>query len=166
MATLTQKQKNVLAKVLSGSGPYPASENAQGFRASNEDDLGDLDDLEHEGVLIRKDNAYSVSLRALTTLLSQNPDADRIYHLCDHLFGVVRHLYKARPGQTLYLGEIIKAADLPEGQIRRGLMYLSQVSELWTTFWLLKDANPLLPSRFQPAEEILTYKTFDDLIAG
>jgi diguanylate cyclase (GGDEF)-like protein len=164
MAILTQKQIQLLARVLSGSGLHSASENALGFRASNEEALDDLDELERQGVLIRKDNKYSLSLVALADLRSRSPEADRIFHLCDHVFNVVRRLYKGSAGQWIPIDKLVEAADVPENQVQRALNYLSQVSTLWSGLLLgLLGALSQKPA-VQPAEGFLRYKTFDEVI--
>jgi diguanylate cyclase (GGDEF)-like protein len=160
MAAFTQKQTWLLAKILSGSGLHPAGEDALRFRASNEDALGDLDELERQRILVRRNNKYSLSILTLTDLRSKNPDADRILHLCAHLFAVVRRLYKKDPGKKFAIDDIVEAAELPSSDVQTGLFYLFQVP-IWSIF----ASGPLASvTNVQPAEDILRYKDFDGVI--
>src|SRR5258708_27930869 len=113
MRTLTNEQRKLLDRVLSGTGPASASVNALKFRAAHEDFLADLDQLESRRLIARKENKYFLSLLALVEIQSQSVMASRICVLCSHLFGVLRRVYKYFPGQQIRLSDLASLAELP-----------------------------------------------------
>ena len=159
MASLTKTQTELLEKILSGSGLHPASEDALQFRASNEDALDDLDELEQLGILKRANNKYSLSILGLVDLRAKNVDADSLLHLSAHLFDVLRRLYKRTPGQNIGIDELAKAAEFPKGRVQRGLSYLIQ-APIWTTHAGMPDSIAAIT----PSENILRYKDFEEVI--
>jgi diguanylate cyclase (GGDEF)-like protein len=161
MATLTRTQIDLLGKVISGSGPHPASENALAFRASNEDALDDLDELERLGLLTRANNRYFLSITGLDASRARNSAAAQHHYFCTHLFGVLRTLYKNEPGQTFSIDQLAKAADFPITRVRRGLSYLTQLP-IWSGYNGPLDAI----AGITPSEGILRFQDLDEAVAS
>lgn len=161
MATLTRTQIDLLGKVISGSGPHPASENALAFRASNEGALEDLDVLERLGLLTRANNKYLLSITGLDAVRASNSGAAQLYYFCTHLFGVLRTLYKNAAGQTFNVDQVAKAADFPARRVQRGLSYLTQLP-IWSGYNGPLDAI----AGITPSEGILRFKDLDEAVAS
>lgn len=134
---------------------------ASRFRADHEDDLDNLDELEKWHYLERRDNnIYVVRLPALVAVRSQNHRAEESLLLAGHVFDVLRRLYKAAPGAQCTVAELATESDLPIEAVHRALYYLLQ-----TRIWSGHSTNLMETTAFvAPAEAILKYKTFDDLI--
>jgi diguanylate cyclase (GGDEF)-like protein len=160
MPALTNKQKTLLGKILTEASADSARFDAFRFRASHEEDLADLDILETQGFLERKDNKYSVSLLAITEIRGQNSDAEKLLFLADLLFPILRRLYKEDPQKSVSLDNLAKCADLPLSDVRKGLSCLIQ-TPIWGGYSIDLSAPD---ASVTPSENILRYKNFDEAV--
>ncbi len=139
----------------------PDGVDARKFRAAHEDHLDELDKLEESPYIEKKDNEYQISLLALSEFKNEDQRVESILCRCSHIFSVLRKMYKQCPGSQISLDQLVKEMNLPENQVRKGLVYLLK-APIWSGYTMdsLKSSNVFVT----PSEKILKYKTFDDVI--
>ncbi len=154
--------KDLLRELVSQALGAPGGVDALKFRAAHEDHLDELDKLGESHYMEKKDNKYQLSLLALSEFKNEDQRVESILYRCSHIFSVLRRIYKQSPGATIGLDQLVKEVDLPENQVRKGLVYLTKVP-IWGGYStdLLKSSNVSVT----PSESILKYKTFDDVIS-
>jgi hypothetical protein len=134
--------------------------NAVRFRAKHSDDLSEIDALERNGFVERKDNVYVIKLVAIAALKPKSPQAERLLVLCQFLFETLQRLYKKDPERLYKVLEVAKEADLPKEDVLRGAQYLHSAPIWGTQSPNLSDEDAVL----QAGESILRYKTFHELL--
>ena len=158
--SLTPRQKALLNEIVTTALNLSEGIDAARFRASHEDDLADLDLLEQQLYIERKDNRYFPKIAALADLAKTSGPAERILYLCQHLYKSVRSSYKENPGTQILVQDLATAADLPISDVRKGLRYLIQ-----TPIWSGWTTDLGAPKAFvTPSETVLKHKTFDSVL--
>jgi serine/threonine protein kinase/AraC-like DNA-binding protein len=153
VSALTERQIRLLAEIVEGVGPHPASDDAARFRVWKKDALDDLDELEHLGFLVKADNKYTLSLLAIADLRSKdNVRARQVYDLCERTLRALRYLYEENPNREFSIAELATAADMPVPQIQRGLAYMLE-APVWSTAKGPRFATEAIT----PKEEILRF---------
>lgn len=149
--------RNIVSQCLS----KPMGIDALRFRAANEDYLNDLDKLEETPYIEKVDDKYKLTLLALSEFENEDSRVESILYRCGHLFTVLRRMYKESPGAQIDLDHFVTEVDLPENQVRKGLVYLTN-APIWGGYTadLLNSKEVFLT----PGESILKYKTFPDVI--
>src|SRR5882762_4388493 len=157
--SLSEAQHVLLVELLELSSSSDAI-NVLQFRAKHEDERADIDRLESLGFIEKSNNAYTIRLLALDELRHESPRAERLIHLCGHLYATVREAYKSKPGEQLKIADLARLADMPESDVRRALRYLVQ-----TPVWM-QHTNDLssLNAMVMAGENILDHKSLADLI--
>jgi diguanylate cyclase (GGDEF)-like protein len=158
---LTRRQIDLLDALVKQAPHSQDGLDAARFRASHEDDLDALDDLERRQFLHRTDkNAYAIRIPALAATRDRNPRAEKSLFLAEQLFDFLRREYKVEPGRRWPLSEMAHAMDLPVGDIRRGVFVL-----ITTSIWANRSTNlDDADAYVTPGEGVLKYKTFESLI--
>lgn len=131
------------------------------FRIDNEDYFSEIDELEQGPFIERDGDTYHVNILFLADLKKEIASLDMHLHRCEHVFHGLRECYKENPGVTIPLSVLAHKVDLPESQIRKSLLILRKVP-IWggyTTDILGSDDVTVTPG-----ENILRYKTFDDVL--
>jgi len=139
----------------------PSGVNAKEFRASHEDHLDALNRLEQGPYIEKKDDLYRVKLLALAELKVDDARIETLVHQCDQVFCLLRAIYKDCTDAPVALAELVEKTHIPELQIRLVLTYLAD-APIWGGY-----TSDLLGSKevhVTPGENILRYKTFDDVI--
>ena len=158
---LTGIFRELLKELISRTLSSPGGIDALRFRAANEDYLDYLDKLEESPYIEKVDGKYKLTLLALSEFDNDDAKVESILYRCGHLFSVLRRMYKESPGVQIKLDQFVQEVDLPENQVRKGLVYLTN-APIWGGY-----TNDLLNSKeviLKPGESILKYKTFQDVI--
>lgn len=153
--------RELLRKLVLQALSTPGGIDALKFRAAHEDHLDELDKLEKSPYIVKVEGKYQLTLLALSEFESEDTRIESMLYRCSHIFSVLRRMYKKSPGSQIDLDLLVKEVDLPETQVRKGLVYLTN-APIWSghTTDLLKSKNVFIA----PGESILKYKTFHDVI--
>lgn len=140
----------------------PDGVDALKFRADHEDCLADIDELEKSIYIEKKNNKYEIKLLALSEFKAEDRWAGSMLYNCSNIFSELRKMYKQSPGETFRLGQLVEAVALPPIEVRKALIYLTQ-APIWGTYTpdLLNESVVWI----SPNENILKYKTLDDVIS-
>lgn len=160
MTSLTEKQRELLKDLLAETQEQPAGINALRFRVKHEEHRSDLDLLERNHFIDRKDNKYRVTLLALVELRDESPDADHVICLCEKIFDVLRHIYRSDPERQIPIVELASRAQLSDSDVRVALAHMFGLP-IWRAY--STDLN-LNNAFVVPSEDILNYKLFSDVI--
>jgi len=137
---------------------------AVSYRAEHDDWIEKLNDLEQRQLLKQEDGSYRVSF-AVLTLLKDN-DVVIALNRCERVFNILRGHYK-NP-DTRSQGKRLK--DLSEDllisyeQIRQTMRYFMDAAPLWVGGSSNNFDDPE-SAYVKPSEAIITFKTFEDLVA-
>ena len=151
----------LLKELISRTLTSPSGIDALRFRAAHEDSLDYLDKLEQSPYIDKADGKYRLTLLALSEFDNEDARVEGILSRCGHLFSVMRRMYKESPGVQITLDQFVREVDLPENQVREGLVYLTN-APIWGGH--TKDLLNSQEVFFTPGECILKYKTFQDVI--
>lgn len=135
--------------------------NAKEFRARHEDHLDALNRLEQGPYIEKKDNLYRIKLLALAEFKGDDARIETLLNQCDQVFCLLRASYKDCTDAPVELSEMVQKTGISEFQLRLVLTYLAGAS-IWGS-----HTSDLLGSQevyVRPGENILRYKTFDDVI--
>lgn len=135
--------------------------NAKEFRARHEDHLDALNRLERGPYIEKKDNLYRINLLALAEFKGDDARVETLLNQCDQVFCLLRASYKDCTDAPVSLEEMVQKTEISEFQLRLVLSYLVD-APIWGGY-----TSDLLGSqevRVTPGENILRYKTFDDVI--
>ena len=135
--------------------------NAKEFRARHEDHLDGLNRLERGPYIEKKDNLYRIKLLALAEFKGDDARIETLLNQCDQVFCLLRASYKDCTDAPVELSEMVQKTGISEFQLRLVLTYLAD-APIWGGY-----TSDLLGSqevRVTPGENILRYKTFDDVI--
>lgn len=135
--------------------------NAKEFRARHEDHLDALNRLERGPYIEKKDNLYRIKLLALAEFKGDDARVETLLNQCDQVFCLLRASYKDCTDAPVELSEMVQKTGISEFQLRLVLTYLAD------TTILVSRTSDLLGSQevyVRPGENILRYKTFDDVI--
>ncbi len=158
---LTSRQIDLLDEIVSQASETLEGLDAVRFRATHEDDLDNLDELERRHFLERKDTGrYFARIPALIAVSDRNTGAARALSLCERLFDTLRAAYKTNPGAQITLPDLAKTANLALSEMRPTIFYLFQ-APIWSGY----TADLTAPNAYVcPSEGILKYKTFDRVV--
>ncbi len=158
---MDQLDRPLIRELLGIALDSPSGVNAKEFRARHEDHLDALDRLERGPYIEKKDNLYRIKLLALAELKGEDARIETLLRQCDQVFRLLRSSYKDCPDAPVTLAEMVQKTHIPEFQLRLVLTYLAGAS-IWGS-----HTSDLLGSQevyVRPGENILRYKTFDDVI--
>lgn len=131
------------------------------FRAAYEDHLDKLDKLEKTPYIEKVNGKYQLTLVALAEFESEDMRVESILYRCEHIFSILRKMYKESPGSQIALDRLVTEVDLPAIDVRKGLAYMIKAPIFGGhTADLLSSKNVFI----SPSESILKYKTFHDVI--
>ena len=135
--------------------------NAKEFRARHEDHLDRLNRLERSQYIEKKDNLYHIKLLALAEFKGDNARMETLLNQCDQVFCLLRASYKDCTDAPVELSEMVQKTGISESQLRLVLTFLAD-APIWGGY-----TSDMLGSKevhVTPGENILRYKTFDDVI--
>ena len=135
--------------------------NAKTFRASHEEHLSALDELERGLYLERRDDTYRPKLFSLIELKDADQKIDTVLNLCERVFSYLRAAYKKNTDAPIRLVQMVHDTGISEFELRPVLMYLTD-APIWGGY-----TSDLLRSQevtVFPGESILRYKTFYDVM--
>lgn len=157
---LSSRQLAILEAILAETTANYRVVDAEQFRAQHDDDIADIDYLESNQLIQRRNDKYLVSLIAIGMIKAQSKAAARVYQICSQAYAVIRQYYKEDTKQAWKLPTLRKDANLSEIDGVLALSYLMQ-----TTIWALSTENVADPNAvFKAGDGILRYKTFDELM--
>ena len=157
---LDETSITLLRKIFVGSSSSSIGINAQKFRAENYEHLELIDSLVSFGYIENRDGKYSLRLTILPELADTTRQVGSLFHLCEHLFEVLRRAYLKNPGANISMNELAILADLPKHQIYAGIPYLAEASVIcgYATDLTASDAY------VTPAEKLLKHKSFGKIV--
>jgi len=135
--------------------------NAKEFRAKHEDHLDVLNRLEQGPYIEKKDNLYRIKLLALAEFKGDDARIEKLFNQCDQVFCFLRASYKDCTDAPVALAEMVQKTEISEFQLRLVLSYLTD-APIWGGY--TADLLGSQEVRVTPGENILRYKTFDDVI--
>lgn len=129
------------------------------FRAGHYEDISKIDWLEAVGYIRKEQDRYHISLTGLVQLKDQR--ARELIRIFELLFIELKRHYRHVQHRPAVLGVLASAAGVSDSDCREALYYM--VEGQWcsgrsTSFF--NDPNPVVC----PAESILAYETFSDVI--
>lgn len=158
--TVSNVGKKLLNEIFSAAIESPNGVSALRFRADNEQYLQEIDQLEKQSYLERKNDNYFITPLALALLAKENPNASDIVHKCNLVFALLRGLYKDNPGQEISVSEIAKNTALSKNDTVVALRIIIRTP-------ILKSySNDLAKEEacIAPSEGILKFNSFEVLL--
>ena len=151
---LSEQDKRLLNEVFSQSLESPKGTNLARFRADNAELIPELNQLEALGYLHRSNDLYYLDPLALAYLAEENPDAQSIIEKCSLIFAVLQGEYRDNLGDNVLIPDIAMRTGLSDDDVRAALRFIRQ------TPILAIDSQVAVA----PAEVILKYKSFEDIL--
>ena len=157
---LDQISKTLLRRILIASTASFRGVEALRFRADHAEHLDLLDTLQAERLIEVRRGRYYVRLSALKHIGEGTHQVESLLYLCQHLFQALQKHYRQHPGEPIDMDALAEQADLPRGQIAKGLAYMTDAAifKKWAT-----DSDGMYTS-ITPAEQIVRLPTFNDAI--
>jgi hypothetical protein len=153
--------RELLKELISQALSKPDGIDALKFRANHEEHLDQLDKLEKTQYIKKVNGKYQLTLVALAEFEKEDVRVDSILYRCEHIFSILRKMYKESPGLQISLDQFVTEVDLPAIDVRKGLAYMIKAPIF------SRHSEDMLSSRnvfISPSENILKYKTFQDVI--
>lgn len=157
---LTSTQLQILNDALTESVRGHKGVEAIKFRAARHTLLGEIDQLEQEKFIVRRDEKYYLQLAVVIDLKDELEDAEFILMLCAMVYGVLQSGYKSNPGGSISLNEIGSESDLPRNDVNKAISYLVQLP----IFLSLKGSIYTEDASIVPSESVLKYSNVKDII--
>ncbi|MFC1495328.1 hypothetical protein ACFL6W_08610, partial [Thermodesulfobacteriota bacterium] len=158
---LKEKNRNLLRELMLQVLSNPAGVDALKFRADHEYYLEDIDELENSVYINKENNKYEINLLTLSEFKDEDQWVGRMLDTCARVFLKLRKLYKESPGENFRLDQVLYKLDIPSKKVRRALVFLTQ-APIWSSY--TKDLINTSQVFISPDENILKYKTLDDVI--
>lgn len=157
---LTSTQLQILDDALTESVRGHKGVEAIKFRAARYTLLNEIDQLEKEKCLIKRDEKYYLQLAVVVDLKGELQEADFILMLCAMVYDVLQKGYKSNPGGSISLNEIGRVADIPRNDVNKAISYLVQLP----VFLILQGSIYTEDASISPSESVLKYSNVKDII--
>lgn len=157
---LTNQDKKLFNDIFSASLQSPNGLKAARFRADNEQLIPQLDKLERLGYLRRTNGLYSVNLLAFVWVLKENPKAKSLVKNSNLIFGLLQDNYRANLEKMLTVSDIAGKTSLSEDDVKASLNIITQTHSIGS----YTSNNVGEVTAIAPAESILKYKSFKDIL--
>ena len=125
---LDQTSINLLKRILIASTASFRGVEALKFRADHAEHLDLLDTLQAERLIEVRQGRYYVRLSALRHIADGTHQVESLLYLCEHLFRALQEHYRQHPGEPIDMDTLAEQADLPKGQIAKGLAYITDAA--------------------------------------
>jgi hypothetical protein len=159
---LSDKQIRLISAILEEAQINPEGVNPTRFKLRHEEDISELENLESLQLIRRNNlNKYEVPFSTVLAMQGKAIVAEGLISDCQHLFDVLKRVFRRDPEKDVTLGDLAKEADLPISRIYGALPYLVQVPIWGSHSTDLRSPN----SAVRASEQILKYKTFSELAA-
>jgi TIR domain len=151
----------IWASLFKETYPRPFRVTKRQFLAKHHDEVDEVEQLIEKGRIRFIDGKHlRLPLFALETLSANNAEATMVFHLCGHLFDVLRSFFIDSPEAKLSMSEIAKLADMSENKVARAFEFLldTTIVEAHAT-----DSEGVLGDIYL-SPNILRHKAFADVI--
>lgn len=129
------------------------------YRAQHENQLNILDELERTGYLRKDAEKYFISLNGIYNL--KEPEIYELRNRFEKIYQKLREHYKSKPKEELKVIDLSSVIGLTFKETAECLSYMVEAS-----FCDSRSNNIFeLEARIKPSEQILRYKTFQDMVS-
>jgi hypothetical protein len=157
---LSKNQNHLISALLEELLLTPDGVNPTRFKLRHEEEIGELEKLESLQLIRRNNqNKYEIPLSTVLALEGEALPAEGLISDCRRLFDAIKNNFRRDPEKNVPLSELATQADIPLARVYASLPFISQAP-----IWGHRSNDLNSPTAtIRGSEEILKYKTFDNL---